>query len=64
MGLRRATRRATRANLRGLPNDSRYSRITSVSSSDSQYWIRSLPEMSALFPTDTNEDRPSPSSFA
>ena len=27
-------------------------------SSDSQYWIRSLPEMSALLPTDTNEDSP------
>ena len=30
IGFVRATRRAIRANLRGLPNDSRYSRITSV----------------------------------
>ena len=64
IGFLRATRRATRANLRGFPNDSRYSRMTLVSSSDSQYWIRSLPEMSALLPTETKEDRPSPRSLA
>src|SRR6185312_324274 len=59
-GLVRASARARRVNLRGLPNDSRYSRTTSVRSSDCQYWSRSLPETSARFPAETNEDRPSP----
>jgi hypothetical protein len=55
------TRRATRANLRGLPNDSRYSRATCVCGSCSQYSSRSLPDRSALLPTDTNDDSPTPS---
>ena len=62
IGLSWLTRRAIRANLRGFPNDSRYMRITSVSSSCSQYWRRSLPLMSALLPTDTNDEMPSSSS--
>jgi hypothetical protein len=36
IGLRRATCRARRENFRGLPNDSRYSRMTSVRGSASQ----------------------------
>jgi hypothetical protein len=47
-------------NRRGFPNDSRYSRITSVAGSSSQNWRRSLPETSALFPTLTNVENPSP----
>src|ERR1700731_5214029 len=61
IGLERLTRRATRANLRGFPNDSRYNMITSVWRSLSQYWMKSLPDRSALLPTDTKEDRPEPS---
>ena len=53
IGLRRDTRRAMRANLRGLPKDSRYKSTTSVPASSSQYWSRSLPLTSALLPTDT-----------
>ena len=60
IGLRRETRRAMRANLRGLPNDSRYSSTTSVPGSSSQYWSRSLPLTSALLPTETKLDTPSP----
>ena len=60
IGLRRDTRRAMRANLRGLPNDSRYSSTTSVPGSSSQYWSRSLPLTSALLPTDTKLDTPRP----
>ena len=63
-GLVLATRRAMRANLRGLPNDSRYSSTRSVRSSCSQNESRSLPEMSALLPTDTNDDSPSPRALA
>src|SRR6185503_16214805 len=48
----------------GFPNDSRYSRITSVSSSDSQYRSKSLPEMLALLPTETKVEMPSPSELA
>ncbi len=59
-GLRAATRRAICPNRRGLPNDSRYSPITSVPSSFSQYRSRSLPERSALFPVDTKDDKPRP----
>src|SRR5690242_4052247 len=58
------TRRAIWENRRGFPNDSRSSRITSVASSPSQYRSRSFPEMSALFPTDTNVEIPSPSELA
>ncbi len=58
-GLRAATRRAICPKRRGLPNDSRYSPITSVPGSFSQNRRKSLPERSALFPVETNEDRPS-----
>ena len=59
-GLRRASRRATRANLRGLPIDSMYSSTSSVASSEYQYCIRSLPETSARLPADTKVDSPNP----
>ena len=58
------TRRASRANLRGFPNDSRYSRITVVSGSWSQNCSRSLLLTSALLPIDTNVETPSPSPAA
>ena len=58
IGLLRPTRRAIRANFRALPNDSRYSRITSVFASCSQYWRKSLPDRSALLPTETNAESP------
>jgi hypothetical protein len=64
IGLLLAISRASRANLLGFPKDSRYSKITSVRSSTDQYATISFPEMSALLPTETNEDRPSPSSAA
>jgi hypothetical protein len=60
IGLERLTRRAMRANLRGFPKDSRYSMIRPVSASDSQYCRKSLPERSALFPTETNDEMPDP----
>ena len=53
-GLARATRRATRPNLRGLPKDSRYSATTCVAGSCSQYCRTSLLERSALSPSETN----------
>ena len=55
-----ASTRASRANLRGLPNDSRYSSTTSVRSSPCQNCSRSLPDTSARLPAETNVDRPSP----
>ena len=58
-GLRRLIRRARRANLRGLPTDSRYSTTTSVASSSSQYCRRALLLTSARRPTETNVDTPS-----
>src|ERR1700693_6175041 len=64
IGLERLTRRAMGANLRGLPNDSRYSIIRSVAPSASQYWMTSLPDRSALLPTDTNDEIPDPSACA
>ena len=54
------TRRAIRANFRGLPKDSRYSAITRVRSSRSQASSRSLLLTSALLPTETNCEIPSP----
>ena len=54
----------SRANLRGLPNDSRYSSTTSVSGSSSQYSSRSFDETSALLPIDTNADSPRPRASA
>ncbi len=58
IGLSRPTRRAISLNLRGLPKLSRYSRMTAVFGSSAQYWMRSLPETSALFPADTNVEIP------
>ena len=55
------SRRAMRANLRGLPKLSVYKRTTSVSGSSSQYCMRSLPLTSALSPSDTKLARPTPS---
>ena len=49
-----------RANLRGLPSDSRYSAITEVRSSCSKKHSRSFGLTSSLFPTDTKADRPRP----
>ncbi len=60
IGLFRPMPRASRANLRGLPKDSRYSRITSVPGSSRQYCSRSLPDTSARLPAETNVDRPRP----
>src|SRR6476646_12174236 len=57
-------RRASRAKRRGLPNDSRYIRITDVRVSDSQYCKRSLLDTSALLPTLTNVESPTHRSFA
>ena len=58
-GFVRASTRASRANLRGLPNDSRYSSTTSVRSSPCQNCSRSLPDTSARLPAETKVDRPS-----
>ena len=60
IGFRLETRRAMRENLRGLPIDSRYIITTSVDSSSSQYWRRSLPETSARLPALTNVEMPRP----
>ena len=60
IGVVRATRRAMLANRRGLPKDSTYSRTASVFSSCSHHSRRSLPEMSALLPTDRKALRPMP----
>ena len=60
IGLLRATRRASSANLRGLPNDSTYNRTTSVSGSSSHHSSRSFEETSALLPIETNADNPRP----
>src|SRR5579862_6462510 len=57
-------RRARRPKRRGFPNDSRYRRIVDVEASCSQYWSKSLPETSALLPTLTKLDRPSPRAAA
>ena len=59
IGFWRPTRREIRANLRGLPIDSRYSAITSVAGSSAQYWMKSLPERSALLPTEMKVESPS-----
>jgi hypothetical protein len=59
-GLRRATERAMRANLRGLPNDSRYGATALHPGSSYQYESRSLPETSALLPRDTKVWTPRP----
>ena len=56
----RARRRAMRANLRGLPNDSTYMSTRSVASSSSHHSSRSLVETSALLPIETKAEMPSP----
>ncbi len=58
IGFLRPTRLAISVKRRGLPKDSRYMQMTRVASSSSQYSTRSLPEMSALLPTDTKEEIP------
>ena len=63
-GLTRLTRRAMRANLRGLPIDSRYRPTARVSGSSSQYWRRSLPDRSARLPAETKVEMPRPSRVA
>ena len=50
---------AIRRNRRGLPIDSRYSAITWVRGSRSQYSSMSLPLTSALLPRDTKPETPS-----
>ena len=60
IGFVRASRRAKRVNLRGLPNDSMYSSTTSVAGSVCQYCSTSLPDRSARLPAETKVDRPSP----
>ena len=59
-GFFRATRRAILPKRNGLPKLSRYSAMTLVASSSSQYSSRSFDETSALFPSDTNAESPSP----
>jgi len=58
IGVVRATRRAMREKCRGSPKDSRYSITRLVSWSDSQYCRRSVAEMSALLPAETNAENP------
>ena len=58
-GLVRPSRRAIRANLRGLPKPCRCSTTTSVRASACQCCSRSLPDTSARSPIDTNADSPS-----
>ena len=60
-GSRALSRRAVRANLRGLPNDSRYSTASSVMPSASYHSSMSVPETSGLSPTEANEETPVPS---
>ena len=60
-GLARVSRRASRLKRRALPNDSMYMHTTSVRSSSSQYWRRSLPDTSARLPRATNDEMPTPS---
>jgi len=50
IGFLRVTLRAIERNRVGLPNDSRYIKMTLTRGSSSQASMRSLPEMSALFP--------------
>ena len=59
-GFDRLRSRARRANLRGLPSDSRYSRPTLVASSSAHHARRSLPLTSALLPIETKLERPMP----
>ena len=58
------TRRASRVNLRGLPNDAMCNAITDVASSPSQYWRKSFVLTSALFPSATKCEMPTPARWA
>ena len=60
-GIRCPTRRAVRANLRGLPNDSTYITASLVCPSCSHQVSMSLLDTSYLSPTDANDDTPMPS---
>jgi hypothetical protein len=60
-GMLAPTRRAVRPNLRGLPNDSRYSTASVVARSCSHHISRSLPDTSDLSPREANEEMPMPS---
>ncbi len=60
-GSLRPTRRAVRANPRGLPNDSTYSMASLVCSSCSHHVSMSLLDTSYLSPTEANDDTPRPS---
>ena len=57
----RPTLRAVRANLRGFPNESRYSTASLVAASDSHHSSMSLPDTSTLSPRETNDEIPTPS---
>ena len=59
-GIRCPTRRAVRANLRGLPNDSTYSTASLVTPSCSHHISMSLLETSYLSPTEANDETPMP----
>ncbi len=61
MGLARPTARAVRANLRGFPNESRYSTASLVAASDCHHSSMSLLDTSSLSPSETNEEIPMPS---
>jgi len=60
-GMAAPTRRAVRANFRGLPNDSIYSTASRVTPSCSHHSSMSLLETSSLSPADANEEIPTPS---
>ena len=60
-GMLALTRRAVRANLRRLPNDSMYSTASLVTPSCSHHISMSLLDTSSLLPTDANEEIPMPS---
>src|SRR5262249_37162273 len=60
-GIRGPPRRAVRANLRGLPNDSTYRTASFVWPSCSHQVSMSLLDTSYLSPTEANEDTPMPS---
>ena len=60
-GMVALTRAAVRANLRGFPNDSRYSTPSRVTPSWAHHWSTSLPDTSSLSPTEANEEMPMPS---
>ncbi len=63
-GVRRPTRRASRANFRGLPKVSTCMKTTSVAGSSSQNCRRSLPLTSTRSPAETKQDSPTPRAAA